>query len=111
MLPVRPDPVTGESLRSYVARVAAANHLRPTEVLKVTSPHRHYDLRQLAAMTGIAHENLEALSWNSAPAALVGHGGSTGWVLRTTAWCCRSCLRDAGVLMRDWELACLPVCR
>ncbi len=109
-LPVRVEPVDGESLRSFVTRLAAANYIRPSSLADASTTHPLRDLTALAEASGIPMERLRQLTWSGSGRPILGSRGSTGWLLRATLWWCPSCHNHDGVHRKEWELACLPVC-
>ena len=111
-LPVRVPPVAGELLGSYLARVAAGNHLTLDDLLTVLPAwvHRralHHDrrtrrdqtstaedaLRHLAVIAGVTEATL-AHALPAFTAALSG-GQATGPIRITTA--CRRCTANRGI--------------
>ncbi len=110
VLPILLDCETGESLRSFIDRLADNNHLRPDELGEVPGPHLVPDLSVLSEHSGVPAETLSALTWNGYPTSVVGARGSTGWLLRRARWWCPSCQPQAHIWQRNWEVACLPAC-
>lgn len=108
-LPVVSEPAPGESLRSYLARLAEDNLHQPNGIMKA-NPAQPVNLSRLAAMTGLPEARLRQLTWDGYPTHIIGRRGSTGWVLRKARWGCPHCLAATRVWQRAWELACLPVC-
>lgn len=109
-LPLVPTPATGESLRSYVARLETANHQRRDTLIDLADNGAATDWRRLADLTGISPTELKSLGWDGYPGAILGTRGSTGWRLRQARWWCPQCLETSRIWQRAWELACLPVC-
>jgi hypothetical protein len=60
-LPVRPRPISGESVESYVRRLARANHLRPSYLrARLTGPQRsRIQIDLLAQVSGRPATNLQ----------------------------------------------------
>jgi hypothetical protein len=60
-LPVRPRPISGETVESYVRRLARANHLRPSYLrARLTGPQRtRIQIERLAQVSGRPAPNLQ----------------------------------------------------
>lgn len=110
MLPLVPTPASGESLRSYVARLEEANHQRPGTLISLAEHGATTNWVQLAYLTGIDLARLRTLGWEGYPRVILGARGSTGWRLRNARWWCPNCFQPDGIWHRSWELACVPVC-
>ncbi|MBO0775389.1 MAG: hypothetical protein J2P34_03680, partial [Actinobacteria bacterium] len=62
LLPIRPGPAAGEPASSYVRRLAAANHLRPSylhSVLRIPFPNGGISPDQLDALSGRSARTLQ----------------------------------------------------
>lgn len=102
-LPIRPDLHPGESADSYTRRTSHANGLAPRR--------GHDDARRIDA---VLQAQVRDLTLDRYPGTVTGNtrpGPRRGWRLPAdVTWQCPTCTTSAGLLMRDWALACHPIC-
>ncbi len=114
--PVRIDPVPGEALDSWVGRIADANLVRLSE-----RPRPDHDARKLPTRQNVT----AAGAWSGAPhlaADMTLYAYPWGvrgradrarvrsWRVQGATWSCPLCTTATGVRLRDWSLACHPLC-
>ncbi|MCR6649176.1 MAG: TniQ family protein [Cellulomonas sp.] len=114
--PIRIDPAPGESLESWIARVADANLVPRRE-----RPRSDRDARKLPTKQRIA----SASAWSGArhpatdmtlyayPWGVRGRADRArvrSWRVEEATWVCPLCTTATGVRLRDWALACHPLC-
>jgi len=115
-LPVRPAPWPRESLSSYAVRLADANGLTPSRVLR---PWRHDvdvpdgELAAIDTLGGLDQGTATRLTMNRYPLIIRGHGPQRrrGWRLHhAVTWICPSCTPTTGRRDLLWQTALMPVC-
>ncbi|MBK6871218.1 MAG: TniQ family protein [Kineosporiaceae bacterium] len=115
-LPVRPTPWPREPLSSYAVRLADANGLTPSRVLRpwrhdVDVPHG--ELAAIDTLGGLDQGSATRLTMNRYPLIVRGHGPQRrhGWRLHhDVRWICQSCTPTIGHTDLLWQTALMPVC-
>lgn len=114
--PVRVDPAAGEALESWIRRVADANLLPSREL-----PQLDRGARKLPSRDGVAAAGTWAgvegsatdLTLYAYPWGVRGRAEGARarvWRVDQARWTCPVCTPATGMWMRDWSLACHPLC-
>lgn len=112
-LPVIPDLIAGESLASHRRRTRALNLLPTGPATQVLTADVGLDHCRAA---GLEPERAEQASLERYAPSVLGRGRRRRAVARTwrlpmaATWSCANCTPVTGIVMRDWGLACHPVC-
>ena len=115
--PVRPEPLPGEPLTSYVVRLADANGLPRGMVI---DRHRRDidvptdELHTVAALAGLDAGAAVRLTMDCYPPTVRGRGKTHrgGWRLHfSVEWVCPRCTARTGDRELLWQTALSPVCR
>ncbi len=113
---VRLQPVPGEALESWVGRVADANLVprrrRPTLDRGVRALPSRSRVADVSTWSG-ADRPATDLTLYAYPRGIRGRVDGTGvrdWRVNEATWVCPVCTPATGVWMRDWSLACHPLC-
>lgn len=112
-LPVIPDLIAGESLASHRRRTRALNLLPTGPAAQVLPAGEVLDHCRAA---GLEPARAEQASLERYAPSVLGRGRRRRAVARTwrlpmaAAWACANCTPVTGIVMRDWGLACHPVC-
>lgn len=111
-LVVRPAPYTGESLASYAARLAAANHISITELMGgYFAPNKfrygHDDaVQRLHEVTDLPSERLKQMAH---PERAIANKGFLG--IRTRGQViCHNCHGEDGIRLLEWDHPLVTVC-
>ncbi|NKY08839.1 hypothetical protein [Cellulomonas hominis] len=114
--PVRVDPAAGEALESWIRRVADANYLPARDMPQLDRGARKLPSRDGVAAAG-AWSGVEGpvtdLTLYAYPCGVRGRadgGRARVWRVDQARWMCPVCTPATGMWMRDWSLACHPLC-
>ncbi|WP_343048246.1 TniQ family protein [Cellulomonas humilata] len=116
-LPVRLEPVQGEALASLVARTAQANDLSVGDLVgRGTHRWRLPTRPAIASVTEWSHLDVAEVTQMTLRAYTHGVRGRADrrrprtWRVDGAVWVCPVCTPSSGAWLRDWALACHPLC-
>lgn len=111
MLPVQSAPAPGESLHSWVARIAALNGL-PAAEWPINRNPTDAQLERTSQLTGKSRPELDAMLISHYPSQVRGWGPQElgGWRTDRFHWTCKRCSAWSGVRLAAWNLAVQPLC-
>lgn len=114
--PIRIDPAPGEALASWTARVADANLVpaseRPPSDRRSGKLPTRQSVADVSAWSGAGHPATD-MTLYVYPWGIRGRADRArvrSWRVEEATWVCPLCTPANGVRLRDWALACHPLC-